>query len=171
MAETTRRQFRCTSQQWHTYLDAAIRAGACDRSEWIRSALDAHLERSPRLFDTSGPYRKYLIRVDGDRWASYGLAAERAGMNRSVWIRNVLDGAARSAFLGGRRANWIRALSTLPKMRSRAGVSRKELAARVGVRVDTIEHIESGVVRPRTETLYCLAEALDIPIDRLYPFA
>ena len=65
-----------------------------------------------------------------------------------------------------------RGLHPLAKVRGRLDLTQEELAARSGVDVTTIRHIESGrTQRPRAQTLARLAQALDASVDDLLEVA
>ena len=52
----------------------------------------------------------------------------------------------------------------LKNAREAAGMSRESIAGRVGVKVETIEHWESGKVQPRANRLQTLASLLNVPL-------
>jgi transcriptional regulator with XRE-family HTH domain len=46
-------------------------------------------------------------------------------------------------------------------------MTQRELAQRSGVSLDTISRLERDKHRPHVNTLYLLAKALDVPVERL----
>lgn len=53
-------------------------------------------------------------------------------------------------------------------MREKAGLSKAEVARRLGLDLSAVCHWERGVTVPRTDTLPRLADILDCSIDELY---
>lgn len=51
--------------------------------------------------------------------------------------------------------------------RTRAGLSQRELARRLGLSASLISQLESGVSNPSVGTLYAIVTELDVSIDRL----
>ncbi|WP_343561299.1 helix-turn-helix domain-containing protein [Kiloniella sp. b19] len=52
--------------------------------------------------------------------------------------------------------------------RSKAGLSLSQLAHNAGIAKSTLSQLESGNGNPSIETLWALANALDIPVSRLF---
>ena len=52
-------------------------------------------------------------------------------------------------------------------LRSRAGISQEELAARAGIDRTYASQIERGIANPSLEVLVCLAEALEVGLHEL----
>lgn len=60
-------------------------------------------------------------------------------------------------------------IPTLALARARARLTQAQLAAKAGVARQTIERIELGYSIPRLTTKVLIAEALDIPLEVLFP--
>lgn len=60
-------------------------------------------------------------------------------------------------------------MTSLEGLRKNAGLSQLELEARSGVSQTTISAIENGRVNPGVLTLAKLADALDVPLEKLVP--
>ena len=58
--------------------------------------------------------------------------------------------------------------SQLRSVRETRGLSREALASRAGVSVSSIVRIESGDYHPNLTTLRKIAEALEVPIGRIF---
>lgn len=54
------------------------------------------------------------------------------------------------------------------KLRERAGLTKTQLADRLGLDLSTVSKWESGVSRPQTGTLLRLADLLSCTIDELF---
>lgn len=52
--------------------------------------------------------------------------------------------------------------------RNKRGLSQRELADKVGVNPSAIAHYETGHNKPRIETLFKLAHALDVEVSELF---
>lgn len=76
--------------------------------------------------------------------------------------RSVSDERADAADVVGMVASNVRAL------RTHAGLSLAQLAARSGVGKSTIAQLESGKANPSIETLFALAGVLDVPLADLF---
>ncbi len=62
----------------------------------------------------------------------------------------------------------------LPMLRAERGISRKELAERVGVHVQTIGYIERGEYSPSLDLGFRIAAVFELPIEAIFspqPFA
>lgn len=55
----------------------------------------------------------------------------------------------------------------LRRERNRAGITLTELARRAGIGKSTLSELESGTGNPSLETLWALADALDMPVSSL----
>ena len=55
----------------------------------------------------------------------------------------------------------------LRQERTRAGLSQRELARRVGLSASLISQLESGLSKPSVGTLYALVTELDVSLDRV----
>lgn len=55
----------------------------------------------------------------------------------------------------------------LRQERTRAGLSQRELARRVGLSASLISQLESGMTKPSVGTLYALVTELDVSLDRM----
>ena len=55
----------------------------------------------------------------------------------------------------------------IKKAREKAGFTQEELAARANVTVRMLQKYEAGQPRPRYETLFQLADALQMPPEKL----
>ena len=65
-------------------------------------------------------------------------------------------------------------LNRIPVLRAERGMSRQELAAKVGVNYQTIGYVERGEYNPSLELAFRIAEAFRLPIDAVFsrePFA
>jgi len=59
----------------------------------------------------------------------------------------------------------------LAELRKKLGLYGREVAARSGVSISTIERIEAGTIIPRLDTMCRLALALDVSLDDLVSYA
>jgi len=58
---------------------------------------------------------------------------------------------------------------TLQALRRERGWNMDRVASKAGISRTTLFHLENGVIRrPRASTLYRLAQALDVPVERLF---
>jgi DNA-binding XRE family transcriptional regulator len=63
------------------------------------------------------------------------------------------------------------ALATrMKEFRARKNLSQEDLAALVGVRRETIVHLEKGKYNPSLKLAYDIAKALDTTTDELFTF-
>ncbi len=57
---------------------------------------------------------------------------------------------------------------TLKEHREAKGITQGELAERVGVRRETISHLEKGRYNPSFILAFCIAKALEVPVIELF---
>lgn len=55
--------------------------------------------------------------------------------------------------------------------RAEAGISRKDLAARVGVHPQTVGYLERGDYKPSLDLAMRIAELFAVPVELLFSFA
>ena len=58
----------------------------------------------------------------------------------------------------------------LQVMRNMKGITQEQLAAEVGITVESVSNIERGIHGPRFDNLEKIARALDIPVKELFEF-
>jgi putative transcriptional regulator len=58
----------------------------------------------------------------------------------------------------------------IKEFRAREGLTQKDLADKVGVRRETIVHLENGKYNPSLKLAYDIAKALKATIDELFIF-
>jgi putative transcriptional regulator len=61
-----------------------------------------------------------------------------------------------------------RLANRLKELRAELGLTQAELAERVGVTRKTINTVENGIFTPSTLLAIKLAEALSVPVERLF---
>ena len=57
---------------------------------------------------------------------------------------------------------------TMKELREERGLSRKEVAAELGITVTALWKIENGRVRPKQETLFAYCRAMGFPLAYFY---
>ena len=58
----------------------------------------------------------------------------------------------------------------LQVLRNMKGITQEQLAAEVGITVESVSNIERGIHGPRFENLEKIARALDTPVKELFDF-
>jgi DNA-binding XRE family transcriptional regulator len=61
-------------------------------------------------------------------------------------------------------------VTRMKEFRARKDISQEDLATLVGVRRETIVHLEKGKYNPSLKLAYDIAKALDTTIDELFTF-
>ncbi|EMA6343463.1 helix-turn-helix transcriptional regulator [Bacillus cytotoxicus] len=61
-------------------------------------------------------------------------------------------------------------ITNIKESRARLHMTQEELAKRVGVRRETISHLEKGKYNPSLQLAYDIAKALQTTIDALFIF-
>ncbi|MCG8402795.1 MAG: helix-turn-helix transcriptional regulator [Firmicutes bacterium] len=61
-------------------------------------------------------------------------------------------------------------ITRIKEFRGKEGLTQEELAKKVGVRRETIVHLEKGKYNPSLKLAFDIAKALKTPIDELFTF-
>lgn len=64
----------------------------------------------------------------------------------------------------------MRLKTRIKEFRARENLTQEELASRVGVRRETINHLEKGKYNPSLKLAYDIARALNTTVDELFTF-
>ena len=60
--------------------------------------------------------------------------------------------------------------TTIREHRARKNITQEELARAVGVRRETIGHLENGKYNPSLKLGFDIAKVLDVPVEELFKF-
>lgn len=72
--------------------------------------------------------------------------------------------------MSGRETSGVRLTTRLRELRQEAGLTQDELAGRVGVRRETIVHLEAGRYNPSLKLAWDIARVFGQPIEAVFQF-